>query len=118
MLAALIPGARFLPLESRSHLVLATEPAWRQLMVELDNFLPGAGSGKNAAALTQQFDRARNGSAATRLRGARQWGEVAARLGISEKTVRNHVSIVLGKLGVSNRAQAMVRARDAGLGRG
>jgi DNA-binding NarL/FixJ family response regulator len=42
---------------------------------------------------------------------------IGTRLGISERTARNHVSIILGKLGVNSRAQAIVRARDAGFGR-
>lgn len=41
---------------------------------------------------------------------------IAARLGISVKTVRNHVSTILNKLMVVDRAQAIVRAREAGLG--
>lgn len=43
--------------------------------------------------------------------------EIARRLGLSEKTVRNNVSTVLTKLGVADRAQAVVQARDAGLAR-
>jgi DNA-binding NarL/FixJ family response regulator len=42
---------------------------------------------------------------------------IAERLVIGNKTVRNHVSNVLGKLQVADRAQAIIRARDAGLGR-
>ncbi|MGY2129413.1 response regulator [Blastococcus sp. SYSU DS0617] len=42
--------------------------------------------------------------------------EIARRLFLSEKTVRNHVSSIFTKLGVSDRAQAVARARDAGLG--
>lgn len=41
--------------------------------------------------------------------------QIAARLGLSDKTVRNHVSNVLAKLQVSDRAQAILRAREAGL---
>jgi len=41
---------------------------------------------------------------------------IAHRLGISVKTVRNHVSTILSKLMVVDRAQAIVRAREAGLG--
>lgn len=41
---------------------------------------------------------------------------VAARLGLSPKTVRNHVSTIFAKLQVADRAQAIVRAREAGLG--
>jgi DNA-binding NarL/FixJ family response regulator len=43
--------------------------------------------------------------------------DIAGRLHLSEKTVRNHVSNVIGKLHVDNRTQAIVRARNQGLGR-
>jgi DNA-binding NarL/FixJ family response regulator len=42
--------------------------------------------------------------------------EIARRLHLSQKTVRNHVSNIFTKLQVSDRAQAIVRARKAGLG--
>ena len=35
---------------------------------------------------------------------------------LSAKTVRNHVSNILTKLQVADRAQAIIRAREAGLG--
>lgn len=41
---------------------------------------------------------------------------IAARLSLSNKTVRNHVSNILAKLQATDRAQAIVQARDAGLG--
>ncbi len=44
--------------------------------------------------------------------------DIAQRLGLSDKTVRNHVSSILNKLQVADRGQAIVRARDAGLGSG
>lgn len=43
--------------------------------------------------------------------------EIAQRLGLSPKTVRNHVSNIFSKLQVADRAQAIIRAREAGLGR-
>jgi DNA-binding NarL/FixJ family response regulator len=42
--------------------------------------------------------------------------EIAAQLTISIKTVRNHVSNIFNKLQVADRVQAVIRARDAGLG--
>lgn len=41
---------------------------------------------------------------------------IARDLGLSEKTVRNHVSTILNKLQVADRGAAIARARDAGLG--
>lgn len=49
-------------------------------------------------------------------RGERNEG-IARHLGLSGKTVRNHVSTILNKLGVADRAAAIVRAREAGVGR-
>ncbi len=42
--------------------------------------------------------------------------EIAERLTLRQKTVRNHVSNIFSKLQVADRAQAIVRAREAGLG--
>ncbi|HMO57915.1 MAG TPA: response regulator transcription factor, partial [Roseiflexaceae bacterium] len=41
---------------------------------------------------------------------------IAERLALSPKTVRNYISNIFSKLQVADRAQAIVRARDAGLG--
>ena len=41
---------------------------------------------------------------------------IAATLHLSPKTIRNHVSLIFDKLQVADRRQAMLRARDAGLG--
>ena len=43
-LARDIPGARFVPLHSRNHLVLAHEPGWQQLVEEIERFLGADGS--------------------------------------------------------------------------
>jgi DNA-binding NarL/FixJ family response regulator len=43
--------------------------------------------------------------------------EIARRLYLSQKTVRNHVSNIFTKLHVADRERAAVRAREAGLGR-
>jgi DNA-binding NarL/FixJ family response regulator len=42
--------------------------------------------------------------------------DIADRLVISSKTVRNYVSNIISKLQVADRAQAILRAKDAGFG--
>lgn len=51
------------------------------------------------------------------LAAGRRNSAIAAALGLSEKTVRNHLSAILAKLQVTDRSAAIVRAREAGLGR-
>jgi DNA-binding NarL/FixJ family response regulator len=45
-------------------------------------------------------------------------GGIADRLSLSRKTVANYLTSVFAKLDVTDRSQAIVKARDAGLGRG
>ena len=113
--AALIPDARFVPLESRNHILLSTEPAWKQFVYELDEFLS---SGSHDSAI-YSFDEltAREREVLELLAHGLSNADICVQLKISDKTVRNHVSIVLGKLGAHSRAQAVAVARDAGFGR-
>jgi pimeloyl-ACP methyl ester carboxylesterase/DNA-binding CsgD family transcriptional regulator len=113
-IAATIPGPRLVPLESSNHLLVASEPAWQQFTNAVDEFLPGAA--ENApnklmdALTTRELDVL--GLVALGLNNSR----IAARLKISEKTVRNNVSNVFSKLGVKSRAEAVAVARDNGIG--
>lgn len=45
-LAALIPGAEFVPLDSANHILLEPEPAWRQFLHHLDSFTDAAFAGE------------------------------------------------------------------------
>ena len=54
----------------------------------------------------------------TLIAGGRPNAAIARELGIAPKTVSNHVSNIFGKLQVADRAEAIVRAREAGLGLG
>jgi pimeloyl-ACP methyl ester carboxylesterase/DNA-binding CsgD family transcriptional regulator len=113
--ASAIPAARFVPLESRNHILLESEPAWQQFVEALDDFLPALSAGAAALALDGLTSREREvlEFVAQGLDNDR----ISTRLKISEKTVRNHVSTIFGKLGVTSRAEAVAVARDAGFGR-
>jgi len=49
LMAALIPGARFIPLESNNHILLETEPAWQQFLTEVHTFLQTVSAPPNSA---------------------------------------------------------------------
>jgi pimeloyl-ACP methyl ester carboxylesterase/DNA-binding CsgD family transcriptional regulator len=112
--AGLIPGARFVPLDSNNHVLLDTEPAWPQFVAALDEFLPASpGSGDPLLDGLTVREREVLELVAQGLDNA----TIGARLYMSERTARNHVSAILAKLGINSRAQAIVRAREAGFGR-
>ena len=113
LLAQTIPGARFLELDSPNHFMLRGEPAWTRFVEALHEFLPRPSkAGAAFADLT-----AREGEVLGLLARGLDNHRIGAELGISEKTVRNHVSVIFSKLNVGTRAQAIVTAREAGYGR-
>jgi pimeloyl-ACP methyl ester carboxylesterase/DNA-binding CsgD family transcriptional regulator len=112
--AALVAGARFVPLETRNHILLEGEPAWTQLTKIIEEFLPTPQNGA-ADCLAELTPRERD--LLEFVAQGSDNNEIAARLNISVKTVRNHLSTIFGKLGLSTRAQVIVQARDAGFGR-
>lgn len=117
-LAALISGAQFVPLESRNQFLIEGEPAWEQFVSEFCDFLPiSAVRGPSAADRWLDDLTARERDVLELVAQGLDNHRIGTRLGISERTVRNNVSIIFSKLGVSSRPQAIVRARDAGLGR-
>lgn len=112
-LAGVIPGATFVPLDSANHLLVADEPAWSRFLDEVTVFLDEAAPARppELAVLT-----ARERELLELVAAGLANGEIAEKLFLSPKTVRNHVTNIFAKLRVSSRAQAVARARDAGLG--
>ena len=119
LLAALIPDARFVPLESRNHILLEQEPAWHRFLSEVRSFL-GAGMDSpeppSSAHLAFPELTRRERDVLELIAQGLDNSEIAARLVMSQKTVRNHISHIFDKLMVRNRAQAIVLARQAGMG--
>jgi pimeloyl-ACP methyl ester carboxylesterase/DNA-binding CsgD family transcriptional regulator len=116
-LGALIPDARFVPLDTRNHLLLEGEPAFGQFMAEVDAFLDADADG-NASPVRTPFPELTDREAEVLNLIARGLGNgtIAERLRISDKTVRNHVTNIFWKIGATTRAEAIVRAREAGIG--
>lgn len=112
-LAAEIAGAQFVELESRNHILLEHEPAWERFKQVVLAFLGiDAPLGVEDPAFGALSPREREILAL--ITEGLSNAQIAERLSLSEKTVRNHVSHLFDKLGVWTRAQAMVFARDHG----
>ncbi len=113
LLAGLIPGARFLPLDGRNHALLPYDPAFETFFSEVRAFLAAEEAPRRReAAFTDLTPRERE--ILELVAHGLDNGAIAGRLGLSEKTVRNNVTAIFDKVGVTTRAQAVARARDAG----
>jgi pimeloyl-ACP methyl ester carboxylesterase/DNA-binding CsgD family transcriptional regulator len=115
ILATLIPGARFVPLESRNHMLLEQEPAWAKFVAELEDFLPAASAARHAHLRLYELT-AREREVVELVAQGLDNPTIANRLGMRDKTVRNHVSAILSKLDLHSRSEVIVRAREAGFG--
>jgi pimeloyl-ACP methyl ester carboxylesterase/DNA-binding CsgD family transcriptional regulator len=117
-MACLIPDCRFVQLDGENHMPLATDPAWPKIIAEIDAFLkaPEQDPARKRTALSLADLTERERDVLEAIAQGLDNAEIAASLGMSEKTVRNHITRVLDKIGVEHRYQAIVRARDAGFG--
>ena len=113
LLASLIPGARFAPLESNNLRALATEPAWIRWRDEMRSFLSATQVADPLFATLTPRERELVELIAQGCDNA----QIGARLDLRDKTVRNHITSIFAKLEVENRGRAIVLARDAGFGR-
>jgi DNA-binding CsgD family transcriptional regulator len=113
LLAAEIPGAHFVTLEGRNHILTEVEPAWERFCESFH------GPAESHAEPAQRGDlaelTARENAILRLLAHGHGNNEIAQRLFISEKTVRNHLTNIFEKLCVDSRARAIVLARDRGL---
>lgn len=115
-LAREIPDAQFVPLDSRNHIILEHEPAWREFQEVILEFAGLAERENRAEALTGPLTDREQEALALLCEGLSNEA-IARRMAISEKTVRNHVSALYGKLGVHSRTEAIVLAHRHGFPR-
>lgn len=105
-LASRVPHARFIELDSCNHVLLQHEPAWealQQAVLEFTGRMPEQAPDAGLASLTP-----RERAILSLLCKGHSNARIGAELGISEKTVRNHLSHLYEKLGVHSRAEAIV----------
>lgn len=110
--ASSIANARFDPLDCESHVPLLGDPAFDHVQREIRQFLdPAPALAAPFPELTQ-----RERQVLELIACGRDNAQIAAHLGLAGKTVRNHITAIFDKIGAENRAQAIVRARVAGMG--
>jgi pimeloyl-ACP methyl ester carboxylesterase/DNA-binding CsgD family transcriptional regulator len=114
LIASSIPNAQFVSLDSGNHLLLDHEPGWQRALAAIEAFLPSAKAPDADPRIS---------SLSPRLLGlldlmaqGRDNAQIAAVLGLSEKTVRNHITQLFDRLEVDSRARAIVMARENGMG--
>jgi pimeloyl-ACP methyl ester carboxylesterase/DNA-binding CsgD family transcriptional regulator len=113
ILAAGIPGAQFVELDSKNHILLENEPAWERFREAVLEFTGIGGPARGEDPAFASLSPREREVLALMTEGLGN-AQIAGRLAISEKTVRNHVSNLFDKLGVWTRAQAIVFAIERG----
>ena len=108
-IASRIPNADFVQLDSRNHILLDSDPAWESFKKMFLDFT-GRTSATEDAAFASLSGRERD--VLGQITQGHNNTEISNRLFISEKTVKNHITSIFEKLSVSNRSQAIVKARD------
>jgi ATP/maltotriose-dependent transcriptional regulator MalT len=131
--ATLIPNAHFVALSSKNHLLLETEPAWQRLLSEIQHFVQpnttlftpeptintlqsiNLQTHSTRIELTQALTEREQEILELIAQGFSN-NQIGVKLVISSKTVKNHITHIFSKMQVSTRAEAIVQARNAGLG--
>ena len=113
-LATGIPGARFLPLQSRNHILLEDEPAWPAFLAGLREFL---GTAETPVAEDLEDLSAREREVLELVAGGLSNEEIGERLYLSVRTVERHLSNVYAKLRISGKAARAAAAARFTAGR-
>jgi DNA-binding CsgD family transcriptional regulator len=115
LLAARLPDAQFLPLDSRNHALLADEPAWPVFVDRVRSFL----GGQHVALAPATAFTARELQVLRLVAEGLPNEAIATRLSLSTRTVERHMSNIYAKLDVSGKAaRAAAAAYLARVGHG
>lgn len=118
ILASLIPGAQFIPLEGNNHILLESDPAWNQFLSTFFRFIDTDSTYRTLSnhSMINSLSK-REIEVLNLIACGLDNTHIAEKLYISPKTVRNHITRIFNKLDVAKRPEAIVLARKAGLGR-
>jgi DNA-binding CsgD family transcriptional regulator len=116
--ASLIPHAKLIGLDDSNHILISKDPAWSRFVDEFRQFfLEGTSQSSQVAARRALPElSAREMEVLDLIARGMDNDQIAARLALSPKTVRNHITNIFSKLEIYTRAKAVVIAREAGLG--
>lgn len=119
LMAALIPQSRFVLLESRNHVLLEQEPAWGRFLAEVRSFLAEGTAETVHSPAAEIFPELTSQERMTLelIAQGLDSEQIAKKLFIAPKTVRNYTAHIYTKLGAHSRAQVIILAREAGLGK-
>ncbi len=114
LIASQIPGARFVALESKNHIILQ-EPAWQVFITKLNAFIKDRAKEKAEREQLSELTK-REYEVLDKIASGLDNLAISELLSLREKTIRNHITNIFSKLNVNTRAKAIVFAREAGLG--
>lgn len=110
--AAQIPAARLVPLDSRNHILLAGEPAWTVLLREVDTFLESDRSESENSSVAVEHLSQREVEVLRAAADGLTNQAIADALGLSVRTIERHLSNAYEKLGVSGKAARAAAVAD------
>jgi pimeloyl-ACP methyl ester carboxylesterase/DNA-binding CsgD family transcriptional regulator len=120
-LSSLIPNAKLVDLDSKNHLLIETEPAWKTCQAAVREFL-GAGPAIETASAAKPADGPAPDGLTPRevevlrlIANGKSNQDIATELVISVNTVTNHVKNILGKIGCAKRTEAAAYAIPRGI---
>ena len=116
-LASLIPNAKLVSLQSNNHVLLEEEPEW-EAFISLLRATLNTGAVIDTPIDSDELQALTPSEYAVleQLACGLSNKNIALALGKKEKTVRNQVSSIFSKVGISTRAEVIVYARNMGIG--
>lgn len=117
LLASMLPNARFVELDSHNQVLMESEPAWQTFTSEVVAFLADGASASTPTSSQSPMEglSLRESEVLRAVAEGATDREIGHALGISMRTVGNHVKSILRKTDSASRAQAAVWAARRGL---